>query len=394
MNRRIHWFLVVSFSSLMLFGLDTCYGVGDKDPSNFLFNFVYSSQVNGERKGDLLKENLIDRYRISKEDLKKVEKGFFTLREIISAKTDLIQFIQECDSATVENSRKIALLQLSANFGNETAINHLLEAYRKGWYGLRMDDLKGLELAKKYADQGSESAIGYLLDSYAHEENDAEALKLAKKYADQGSEESIGYLLDQHELNDLAGLELAKKYADQGSERAVIHFLDANCRYRLTNDEERLAFIKKYADQGSKWAMTYLLDIYRRGWCGFQKDDPKGLKLAEMYVNQGNNRALGYLLLAYHQGWYGLPIDDPKSIHECIIVLDTGGFPYPHHKKFPLLLLLSEEREQYQKKTDTYAEIIKLGHQVKYYKGSKHISFMDHGYIDPPQSFKSKRTLL
>ena len=126
MNRRIHWFLVVSFSSLMLFGLDTCYGVGDKDPSNFLFNFVYSSQVNGERKGDLLKENLIDRYRISKEDLKKVEKGFFTLREIISAKTDLIQFIQECDSATVENSRKIALLQLSANFGNETAINHLL----------------------------------------------------------------------------------------------------------------------------------------------------------------------------------------------------------------------------------------------------------------------------
>ncbi len=89
-----------------------------------------------------------------------------------------------------------------------------------------------------------------------------------------------------------------------------------------------------------------------------------------------------------------LPHNNPKSIHECIIVLDTGGFPYPHHKKFPLLLLLSEEREQYQKKTDTYAEIIKLGHQVKYYKGSKHISFMDHGYIDPPQSFKSKRTLL
>ncbi len=51
--------------------------------------------------------------------------------------------------------------------------------------------------------------------------------------------------------------------------------------------------------------------------------------------------------------------------------------------KFPLLLLLSVAREEYQKKTGTCAEIIKLGHQVKYYKGSKHISFMDHGYINP-----------
>jgi hypothetical protein len=28
--------------------------------------------------------------------------------------------------------------------------------------------------------------------------------------------------------------------------------------------------------------------------------------------------------------------------------------------------------------------MIGIGHSVKYYQGSKHISFMDHCYIDPP----------
>jgi len=41
----------------------------------------------------------------------------------------------------------------------------------------------------------------------------------------------------------------------------------------------------------------------------------------------------------------------------------------------------------YQKKTGAYDEMIKIGHKVRYYKGSKHISFMDHGYIDPVNPF-------
>jgi hypothetical protein len=45
---------------------------------------------------------------------------------------------------------------------------------------------------------------------------------------------------------------------------------------------------------------------------------------------------------------------------------------------------LSEEREQYQKETGCYDEMIRSGHQVRYYKGSTHISFMDHAYLNPP----------
>jgi dienelactone hydrolase len=78
------------------------------------------------------------------------------------------------------------------------------------------------------------------------------------------------------------------------------------------------------------------------------------------------------------------PHEDPSSVKEAMIVLDTGGFPYPSHRQYPLFLLLSEEREDYQKKSGTYDDMINIGHKVKYYKGSKHISFMDHGYIDPP----------
>ncbi|MGE0670872.1 MAG: alpha/beta hydrolase family protein [Parachlamydiales bacterium] len=79
-----------------------------------------------------------------------------------------------------------------------------------------------------------------------------------------------------------------------------------------------------------------------------------------------------------------LPHVDSEGVKEALIVMDTGGFPYPAHDQYPLFLLLSEEREDYQKKSGAHEEIVQIGHQVKYYKGSKHISFMDHGYIDPP----------
>lgn len=84
-----------------------------------------------------------------------------------------------------------------------------------------------------------------------------------------------------------------------------------------------------------------------------------------------------------------LPHKDTKDVKEAILVLDTGGFPYPSHNQYPLFLLLSEEREDYQKKSGAYNDIIKIGHKVRYYKGSKHISFMDHGYIDPQNPLDS-----
>lgn len=82
-----------------------------------------------------------------------------------------------------------------------------------------------------------------------------------------------------------------------------------------------------------------------------------------------------------------LPHSTQEDVREAIVVLDTGGFPYPSHSQYPLFLLLSEEREDYQKKAGVYDEMIEIGHKVRYYKGSKHISFMDHGYVDPVHPF-------
>ena len=48
-----------------------------------------------------------------------------------------------------------------------------------------------------------------------------------------------------------------------------------------------------------------------------------------------------------------------------------------------LLFLLAEERESYQKEAGFHEQMIHAGHKMCYYKGSTHISFMDHGYINP-----------
>ncbi len=78
-----------------------------------------------------------------------------------------------------------------------------------------------------------------------------------------------------------------------------------------------------------------------------------------------------------------LPHTDPQGIHEAVIVLDTGGFPFPSTSQFPLFMLFAEEKETYHKNSEAYQAMVHAGHKVKYYKGAKHVSFMDHGYLNP-----------
>lgn len=75
---------------------------------------------------------------------------------------------------------------------------------------------------------------------------------------------------------------------------------------------------------------------------------------------------------------------DQKGVKECLILMETTRFSYPLNSRYPLFFLLSEERESYHKETGCCDEIVRSGHQVRYYKGSTHISFMDHGYISAP----------
>jgi hypothetical protein len=76
--------------------------------------------------------------------------------------------------------------------------------------------------------------------------------------------------------------------------------------------------------------------------------------------------------------------EDQTDVKECLILMEATRFSYPLNSRYPLFFLLAEGRESYQRGTGCYDQMIRSGHKVRYYKGSTHISFMDHGYINPP----------
>ncbi len=76
--------------------------------------------------------------------------------------------------------------------------------------------------------------------------------------------------------------------------------------------------------------------------------------------------------------------EDQKNVRECLILMETTRFSFSLNTRFPMFFLLAEEREEYQQKTGGKSQMLQAGHKVCYYKGSTHVSFMDHGYISPP----------
>lgn len=78
-----------------------------------------------------------------------------------------------------------------------------------------------------------------------------------------------------------------------------------------------------------------------------------------------------------------LPRVDQKDVKECLVLMETTRFSFPLNSRFPLFFLLAEERETYQKETGCYEQMARAGHKLCYYKGSTHISFMDHAYVNP-----------
>ena len=75
--------------------------------------------------------------------------------------------------------------------------------------------------------------------------------------------------------------------------------------------------------------------------------------------------------------------EDQKDVRECLILMETTRFSFSLNTRFPMFFLLAEEREEYQQKTGGKSQMLEAGHKVCYYKGSTHVSFMDHGYINP-----------
>ncbi len=75
-----------------------------------------------------------------------------------------------------------------------------------------------------------------------------------------------------------------------------------------------------------------------------------------------------------------LPYHLEQTPTECIICID-GEFPPVHKTNIPIFYLLSEERLEHRKTKGTENYLIKEKYNFKHYKGSRHISFMDHGLV-------------
>ncbi len=85
-----------------------------------------------------------------------------------------------------------------------------------------------------------------------------------------------------------------------------------------------------------------------------------------------------------------LPRVDQNDVKECLVLMETTRFSFPFNSRYPLFFLLAEEREAYHKETGCYEQMARAGHKVRYYKGSTHISFMDHAYVNPKQHMDLK----
>jgi hypothetical protein len=84
------------------------------------------------------------------------------------------------------------------------------------------------------------------------------------------------------------------------------------------------------------------------------------------------------------------PRMDQKDVKECFVLMEATRFSFPFNSRYPLFFLMAEEREAYQKETGCYEQMVQAGHKVSYYKGSTHISFMDHAYVNLQQHIDLK----
>ncbi len=99
---------------------------------------------------------------ISKIELEKVKKGFFTYKQLVIGYEYWKKFNEIKNSEDIADEKKLTLLKDAAGQGSEAAISNLLEVYEEGLFGLGKNNSEGLMLTKKYADLGSEVAKCFL----------------------------------------------------------------------------------------------------------------------------------------------------------------------------------------------------------------------------------------
>jgi len=242
------------------------------------------------------------------------------------------------DPSVQQEKHKLA--QIYAELGYEHAVNALLLPYNYKNY-LEIDEFKHIQ---KYADQGYEEAIFLLLDSckklYPPLELTSSRnveLELAKNYADQGSEMAVIKLTNAYYSEDfLTDIEWnqMEKYIDQASSctvKCLIETYSKQEQFKSAHpkkmEQKTLELIENYAEKKLDEAIWRLLLAYKDGHYGLDKDDPsvqkRGLFLAEKYADEGKRSAIFTFLMA-HTGWtestFGLNVQDPAVQQKGLIL--------------------------------------------------------------------------
>ena len=68
---------------------------------------------------------------------------------------------------------------------------------------------------------------------------------------------------------------------------------------------------------------------------------------------------------------------------ECAVLMDFNvSLAFPPNSHTPILFQVSQERKEMYQNTGIYEEMKRCGHKVIFYEKARHISFLDHGYLD------------
>ena len=284
-------------------------------------------------------------------------------------------------------------IQYYADQGFEDAIFLLLDSCKKLNPPLELTTTTNvvLELAKNYADQGSEMAVIKLtnvycnidfltekewnqMENYIHQATRCSIKCLIETYSKQEKFKNINPKEIEQET-----LKLIEHYAEKNFDEAIWHLLMAynNGHYGLNKDnpsiqKKGLDLAKKYADTGNKSAIFTLLMAHTDQTeitFGLNVKDPtvqqEGLRLTKYYAHQGVERAILYLLEAYLRGFFGLDKDHPliqqeglqllryyadqgleSTINLMDFIYNHGGFGFP--KESPQIQAIFGDKYGYQ----------------------------------------------
>lgn len=137
---------------------------------------------------------------------------------------------------------------------------------------------------------------------------------------------------------------------------------------------DNILFVFEWLQENESTIFNYKLDCKKIGFIGHSLGSNSLLLLS--------NRRSG--LLEKQPIRTLLPHKNQQGIRECIITIDFDiSFSYPRHNEYPMLFIFSEERRVFLEGSNIFNDIVNLGHTIKFYEHSKHISFFDQGYVDP-----------